>query len=331
MKVENIKNRSLFLSAIRSFFLKRDYIEVDTPLITNEPGFEPYLTPYETTYFPNQGVPEVRYLITSPELYIKRLLSKNIGNVFQLSKCFRNREDNSSLHSSEFTMLEWYECGSTYIELMDTVELLVRELCKELHGEEQFVYKGNVVNLGEKWARVTVSDAFLQFAEFDILKYAEHDDLFQLAKKKGYKVSMEMSWNDLFFMIFLNEIEPNLGIGCPVLLYDWPSSMSALAKVKVDDNRVCERFELYIEGVELCNAFGELTDFNEQKKRVDIDLEYRVKKLKKSSLPYPNKFLDALNSGMPNSSGIALGVDRLLMLLLDSDSIKDVIYSLEDK
>lgn len=289
----NLELRATAIKVMRSFFDRREYVEVETPILISKPGMEPFLTPFKTEVKDPQGESYDGHLITSPEYAMKQLLVAGFPRIFQLTKCFRNGEDFGGLHNPEFTMLEWYRTETDYQGIMNELEELVMTVAEALGR-----------NVGAPFERLTVSDAFKKYADKDALVLSEDESEFHY--------------------VFLNQIEPYLGKEAPTILYDYPASMAALSKIKKEDSRFAERFELYVNGVEIANAFSELTDASEQRKRFEEEQELR-KSLGKDSQELDEDFLSALEEGMPEAGGIALGVDRLIMALLGEDDIRRVM------
>jgi len=233
---------------------------------------------------------------------------------------YRNAEG-SALHSPEFTLLEWYRTGADYHDLMDDCI----ELCRSL-GVETFKYKNHECDPFKEWERISVCEAFEKYTEIELQNYLGDKDLFGLAANNiGIRTVEEDAWDDIFHAIMAEKIEPNLGQGVPTILYDYPISMAALSRKKENDPRFAERFELYICGVEIANAFSELTDAKEQRARYEDEMVLK-KKLYGETYPPDEEFFKALEH-MPESAGIALGVDRLIMLATDADDISDVLWA----
>lgn len=342
---EKMIQRSKIMQKIRDFFAERGFLDVETPLLVNLPGMEPYLDVFKTEFvgLPSEGkLPEKKdlYLITSPEYALKKLLVAGFEKIFQLGKCFRNKETNGSRHNPEFTMIEWYRAYANYTETMKDTEELVYELVKFVSGgsvlrirnpesgiKEGLDHQNDELRIDVKppWIRLKVKDAFKKFAGVDYPDFEDTEKLRLVAQQKGYNVAAETSYDDLFFLIFMNEIEPKLGFDKPVILYEYPVSMASLSKKCDDDPRYSERFEAYIAGMELCNAFSDLTDPDEQLARLQAEHAER-QKLGKEDYAVDQSFIRALQFGMPPCSGNALGVDRLVMLLTDSQSIEDVLF-----
>jgi len=317
--------RERVIDAIRSFFKDRGYHEVETPLLVRHPGMEPYLDAFQTSWTTARGERFAGYLTTSPEYAMKKLLAAGLGPIFQICKSFRNGEEVSALHNPEFTILEWYRPHADYTDLMRECEDLVRQVARAVHPEAGGVlnYQGKRIDLESPWERLTVREAFRRYADVDLVRDA--DRLGDVARAKGYAIEPATTWEQAFHQIFLNEIEPRLGRQRPTLLHDYPISMAALARPSPADPSLAERFELYLAGIELANAFGELTDADEQRRRLQEEREER-RRLGKAPYDLDEDFLAALATGIPPSSGIALGVDRLAMLFADVRSIREVLW-----
>lgn len=322
--------RHRILAAIRAFFAARDFVEVDTPALQVSPGLEPHLMAFATELAEPGEAPRRRYLHTSPEFAMKKLLVAGVPRLFQLTHCFRNGERGAT-HHPEFTMLEWYRAGAGYRDLMADCEALLRT-CLRAAGAVHFVWQGNTADPGLSWEYLSVAEAFAREAYIDLLATApdpmapSRDRLAEAARPLGIAPHGGDTWEDLFFRIFLERIEPKLGVGAPTVLYDYPISMAALARPKPENPRLAERFELYVAGLELANAFGELTNAETQRARFLADQE---KKRARYGIAYPidEDFLAALSHGMPESAGIALGVDRLVMLASGAAHIEDVLWA----
>lgn len=317
----NLIRRSQVLNQIRVFFNQQGFIEIDSPLLVSKPNMEPNLDVMETVLKKNDGKEYPAFLITSPELALKKILAAGLPKIYQLGKCFRNSEPWNDNHNPEFTLLEWYEIGSTYEDLMKQTEELVKFL---MNNESILTFQGQKINLQTPWLRLSMQEAWLKYAKVDLNDYLAYDTMRELVEKKGYTVNKDDSWDDLFFKIFLTEVEWHLQEEKqPVFLYDFPVSMAALSKVKKEDPRYAERFELYIGGLEIANAYSELIDVQEQRRRFVCDQIGQVKQ-GRMKREIDEDFLQALQSGLPECAGIALGVDRLIMLLTDSKDISEV-------
>jgi len=318
-KIPYLKQRSDVVRGIRVFFEKNDYVEVETPNLQKCPGMGVHMRAFDTEMWSvDLQNKQKMYLHTSPELTMKKLLVAGMAKIFQICKCYRNAED-SSHHTSEFTMLEWYHTGVDYKELMTEVIDLFRSV---VDGE--FYFRGMMSDPHQDWEIITVCDAFEQYAGIDIKPVLEKRKAFaELAQCIDIKVHKDDSWEDIFFRIFLEKIEPRLGVGTPTIIYDYPIAMADLARVKDEDDRFAERFEVYVCGLELANAYGELTDAVEQKKRF-IHAMKEKQELYQYHWPVEGDFIAAIEHGLPEVSGIALGIDRFVMLAVGVDDIHQV-------
>ncbi len=297
--------REKVVDIIRHFFKGQGFHEVFTPVLVPIPSIEPNLEVFETllrspSYRRAPKKTKRAFLIMSPEFSIKKLLAAGIGSCFEITKCFRNEEEVSPLHNPEFTMLEWYRVGANYRDVMKDFENLFLKII----GGNKLEYQGQTYDLSLPWPRIKIEDAFKKYAGRDVLKVSDED----------------------FYKIYFNEIEPELlKLKKPYFFYDYPISQAALARKKTSDPRFAERFEVFLAGIELGNCFSELTDAAEQKKRFEADLAER-RKAGKTDYPIDEDFIEALKSGMPVSSGIAVGIDRLVMLAADVPSVSDTIF-----
>lgn len=322
--------RAAVLRAIREYFGADGFVEVDTPALQISPGLEPHLQAFATTLDePGEGS-RPRYLHTSPEFAMKKLLVAGLPRLFQMTHCFRNA-DRSATHHPEFTMLEWYRAGADYRRLMEDCTELLR-VALAAAGRARFVWRGVQCDPSGAWHFLTIAEAFARYCGIDLLATAPDpaapnlDLLAAAAAPIGIAAHAGDSWEDLFFRIFLDRIEPQLGLGVPTILSEYPVSMAALARAKPGDPRVAERFELYVCGLELANGFGELTDAAQQRARFVQDQE-KKRSLYGTTYPIDEGFIAALAFGMPESAGIALGVDRLVMLASGADRIDDVLWA----
>ncbi len=322
---EKMVQRATVVDGIREFFKGEDFLEVDTPQMVRLPGMEPYLDVFKTLFVDTAGASEDMFLITSPEYALKKMLVSGFEKIFQICKSFRNKETDSQLHNPEFTLLEWYRGYASYQEIMSDTERMVEFLARKIYGEPKITYQGTMVDVAAPWPRVKVKDLFDEYADIPVEAFEDEKRFREVVRKKGYKVDDTTPYDGLFFSVFMNEIEPKLGFDKPVIVYEYPASMAALAKKCPDDERYAERFEVYIAGMELCNAFTELNDSAEQRERLEQEHEER-QKMGKELYPVDQSFLRALEFGMPPSGGNALGVDRLVMLLTDTPDIRDIIY-----
>jgi lysyl-tRNA synthetase class 2 len=289
---KNLQQRSHILQSIRKFFIERDYLEVETPHRIPAPAPESYINAISSGEW---------FLHTSPEICMKRMLAAGYEKIFQICRCWREGERGSQ-HIPEFTLLEWYRSGCDYLGLMDECEELIQTVASAIGSGNKIVYRNQKVDLTKPWERISVKEAFRDYSPVAMGEALERD---------------------FFDEIMVQDIEPKLGIGRPTFIYDYPAERRALARLKQEDQTLAERFELYIGGLELANAFSELVNAEEQRKHF---LQENVNRhvLGRSTYPIPEKFLEELDH-IPASAGIALGVDRLVMVLLNVATIDEVV------
>jgi len=297
---------------------------VETPCLVPSPGMEPHLSALEVYYTIPTGKREKKYLHTSPEYYMKKLLGQGWEKIFQICRVFRDGEV-SNTHQIEFTMLEWYRAQTDYQKIMEDCEGLLSFLAEEVWGRQQSIYQGKTVNLSRPFERLSVAQAMSLFGGLDIEQNLDGPSLLFEAKARGYRFdgAGTYSFDDVFFKVFLETVEPLLGHPKPTILYDYPAGMAALARLKPGNPLWAERFELYVAGLELANAFSELNDPAEQRRRFEEEQKLRAQS-GKPVYPIDEDLLRAL-SRMPPSAGIALGVDRLVMVFCDAQSIEEVL------
>jgi lysyl-tRNA synthetase class 2 len=311
-----LQSRAAILEALRQQFTALGFVEVETPALQVSPGLEPHLRPFETALEePLNGGPRPRYLHTSPEYAMKKLLAAGVPRLYQLARVFRNGE-RSALHHPEFTMFEWYRSGAGYEAVMQDCAIVLGCAGGKFR-------RGDVTcDASEPPLVLTVAEAFEQFAQVDIFA----PDLAEEARRIGVDPGTTEDREDIFFKIFLDRIEPMLGVGRPALLTEYPAEMAALARLKPGDARVAERFELYVCGVELANGFGELTDAAEQRRRFEADRARRKRLYGTDGPPIDEDFLAALPR-IGQAAGAALGFDRLVMLASGAPRIEDVLWA----
>jgi len=314
---EILQLRQRVIDAVRSFFTRQGFIEVQTPLLVPSPGLEPHLDPFALAGRP-------LYLPTSPEYAMKKLLADGAGNIFQICKAFRD-EPTGGHHLPEFTLLEWYRTGDDYRSVMADCEQLCAAVARSACGSTALSWQGRPLDLSPPYERLSVRHAMKHYAGLSLTFGETADQLRCIAHHAGCdQVADDDTWDDAFFRVFLQRVEPKLGQGRPTLLYDYPAHMAALARIKPDDPLICERFELYAGGLELANAFSELTDPLEQTRRFEADNATR-RQLNKPELPIDHALIDAMRRGLPDCAGAALGLDRLIMLLTDQPDIRSVV------
>jgi lysyl-tRNA synthetase class 2 len=310
-----LRRRALVTAATRAFFQARGYTEVETPYAVPVPGEEVHVRTFATQFETVRGDRVPLWLHTSPEFAMKKLLAGGAGPIFQLARVWRNQEG-SATHAPEFTMLEWYRPGASMAGLMDETEALLRALLPPV-----VTCRGITTSL-ERFERTTVAEAFARWAGADVLATA--GDAAALAAAAGGILRDGEDWEDLFFRLLLERIEPNLGRAHPTFLTHWPAAQAALARRDPCDSRVALRFEIYVAGLELANAFEELTDPVEQRARFVAD-RARRHAFAGQDWELDEDFLAALPY-MPPCAGIALGFDRLAMLAAGADSIEQVLW-----
>lgn len=287
-----LRQRAGLISVLRAYFDERDFIEVETPIVIKAPAPEEYI----------EGIPvENAFLRTSPELQMKEMLCAGYEKIYQIGTCFRKNEFGAR-HRSEFTMLEWYETQIDYLQLLEFTAGLLRFAAQKICGSPQIEYQGLTIDFFSEPQIITVRDAYKKYAGIDLDKISTEEE---------------------FDEIMTSRIEPCLGMGQMTFLIDYPANRAALARLKPDNHELAERWELYLGGMEIANAYGELTDSIEQRKRFVKAQELRAKN-NFAAYPFPEEFFKALESGMPECSGCALGVDRLAMIFTDSADISDV-------
>ncbi|HTI81571.1 MAG TPA: EF-P lysine aminoacylase EpmA [Acetobacteraceae bacterium] len=311
-----LRRRALLTAATRAFFTARGYTEVETPFAVRAPGEEVHLRAFRTEREYPDGTREPRWLHTSPEFAMKKLLAGGAGPIFQFARVWRNGEG-GELHEAEFTMLEWYRPGATMDSLIDETVALLRAVLPQVVS-----CRGVTTDLARP-QRLTVAEAFTRYVGADVLETA--DDAPALAAAAGARLRQGETWEDLFFRLLLERVEPNLGRAHPTFLTHWPAAQAALARRDPADARVAERFELFVCGIELANAFVELTDAQEQRARFVTD-RARRHAMSGEDWPLDEDFLAALASGMPESAGIALGFDRLAMIASGANRIDQVLW-----
>jgi lysyl-tRNA synthetase class 2 len=287
---------------------------------------EPHIRAFEAPFVPEGGgAPRPLWLHSSPEYAMKRLLAEGFERIFQLSRVFRNGEI-SDTHNPEFTMLEMYRAGTDQRGIMEDLEQAVEAGARALHpsGGTDLAWRGSPVDWAAPFDRVRVADAFAR-AGVDLEACGEDAGLLRAAARaRGIDAGREGErFDDAFFRIFLQAVEPGLGRSRPVYLTDWPASMAALSRIRRDDPRWAERFELYAAGLELANGFSELNDAGEQRRRL-VEEQALRRRLGRPVYPIDERFLEAVGR-MPDAGGVALGIDRLLMLLTGAPRIRDVL------
>jgi len=323
-KVENLSNYKKYLEVedvVHQFFQKKHYLKVELPVLSPALVPESYLEVFATEFkfFNNNNK---LYLTPSPELFLKRLLAHGIGSCYYLGKAFRNSEKNSTLHSFEFNMLEFYKMGASYMDIAEELLGMLQFIIKELRiTNYELNYQGKKISL-KKWEKITVVQAFQKYAGISEKELFDHKLFITKSKKKGYETK-NFSYEDLWSQIYVAEVEPHLGNnGYPTLIYDYPKEFAALAKLN-PDGKTAQRFEFYIAGVELGDCYTELTDWQEQDLRFKLE-DLKRKKDNKINHPIDKGFIDALKYGLSSCAGIAIGFERLAMIFADVTSIEEL-------
>jgi lysyl-tRNA synthetase class 2 len=289
--------RATVLSSIRSFFEGHGFLEIDTPVRVRAPALEDHI---------DAEPAGDHYLRTSPELHMKRLLAAGYPRIYQMGPCFR-RGESGLVHHPEYTMLEWYRAHADYGDILLDTRNLLNHIAREIHGDTLLTYNGHRVDLADSWETWTVADAFAAHAGWN---------------------PVEQYNPDRFDIDLVEKVEPAMPSDRPVVLIDYPAEAAALARRKEDNPRIAERWELYIGGLELANAYSELNDAAEQRARFEDCVRQRSER-GAEIYPLDEAFLQALEQGMPPAGGIALGIDRLVMLMADANSLQDVTAFLE--
>jgi lysyl-tRNA synthetase class 2 len=314
-RLARLQARAVALAALRRFFAERDFLEVETPLLVPSPGLELHLDAVTA----GGG-----YLITSPEYQMKRLLAGGLERIYQVCKCFRAGEHGPH-HAREFTMVEWYRGFAELDAIVRDTEQLVASVVTAVAGGPTARVAGRAIDVSPPWPRMTVRDAMRSWAGVEVIGDEPAPALVAAVRAAGIAVADDTAWDDAFFAAFLARVDPALAaLDRPMILEDWPVPLAALARRKPDDPLTALRFEAYVGGLELSNAFGELTDPIEQRARFEHDQATRRAR-GRPVYPIDDKLIAALAEGLPPSAGIALGFDRLVMLATGTPLIDDVL------
>ena len=320
--------RGKITAALRTWFMRQDFVEVETAALQISPGNETHLHAFATDLIDAAGRHHPLYLHTSPEFACKKLLAAGETSIFEFARVFRNRE-RGALHHPEFTMLEWYRANETYDALMDDCAAILVETARAASASE-FRFRDKTMDPFAAPERLTVADAFARYSRIDLLATIEDGmgDLVALAAQAadaGIAIAPDDSWGDIFSRILAERVDPHLGIDRATILYEYPLPLAALARPKLRSTKVAERFELYACGIELANAFGELIDATEQRSRFEVAMAEK-QRIHGERYPVDEDFITALER-MPEASGIALGFDRLVMLATGAREIDQVIWT----
>jgi elongation factor P--(R)-beta-lysine ligase len=319
--------RARIVAALRAWFTRHDFIEVDTGALQVSPGNETHLHAFATTLAAPDGRQSPLYLRTSPEFACKKLLAAGEVRIVEFAKVFRGRE-RGALHHPEFTLVEWYRSGDIYRTLMKDCAAILKQAA-EAAGSRQLSFRGRAADAFAEPERLTVAQAFARFAGIDLLATLpegkpDRQALARASQASGIRIAEDDRWGDIFSRILVERVEGNLGIGRATILDEYPAVLSALAR-PTRDSRVAERFELYACGVELANGFGELNDAAEQRRRLENEMAEK-ERIYGERYPIDEDFLAAL-AQMPEACGIALGLDRLVMLATGASRIDQVLWT----
>jgi lysyl-tRNA synthetase class 2 len=321
--------RNRIVAALRRHFEAEGFVEVEAAILQVSPGNEAHLHGFSTELVGPDKAAARRYLHTSPEFAMKKLLAAGERKIVDFARVFRNRE-RGALHAPEFTMVEWYRAEEPYEQAMNDAVALLAEAAKA-SGASRLRYRDNTADPFVEPERLTLAEAFARHAGIDLMATiagdgaTDHAALAVQARAAGIRLAADDTWSDIFSRILSEKIEPRLGRGRATILCEYPISEAALARPKPGDPRVAERFELYACGVELANAFGELTDPAEQRRRFEADMDEK-QRIYGERYPIDEDFLAAL-ALMPQASGIALGFDRLVMLATGARRVEDVLWT----
>ncbi len=311
------RKRIKMIEVIRQFLIARNFLEVETPILHPLAGgatARPFIT-HHNTYDRDL------YLRIAPELYLKRLIVGGFERVFEINRNFRN-EGVDKFHNPEFTMLEYYEAYQDYLGLMEETEELLCAAIRDVVGTMQFSYQEQSIDATRPWKRLSLFGAIREYTGIDLEKTRDRDEAARLAESVGVEIKPEMGYGKIVDEVMSLRVKPKLIQ--PTFLYDYPIEISPLAKKKRDNPALTERYQVFIAGMELCNAFSELNDPIDQRERFEHQLKMRERGDDEAQM-LDEDFLAALEVGMPPTAGIGIGIDRLAMLLTDSASIRDVI------
>jgi elongation factor P--(R)-beta-lysine ligase len=318
--------RSRIVAALREWFAARDFVEVETSSLQVSPGNETHLHAFATDLVSPGGTPGRRYLRTSPEFACKKLLSAGEPRIVEFARVFRNRE-RGALHAPEFTMLEWYRARAPYEALTQDCAAIIAVAAKAA-GTQRLTFRGREIDPFAPPEFLTVVEAFARYAGIDLtvsLSPADRERFAASATAAGIRLAADDTWGDIFSRVLVERVEPRLGLGRATVLYEYPATLSALARPKASDPRLAERFELYACGVELANGFGELADPVEQRRRLGAEMAEK-ERIYGERYPLDEDFLAAL-AEMPPAAGVALGLDRLVMLATGAPHIDHVMWT----
>jgi elongation factor P--(R)-beta-lysine ligase len=321
-ELDILLSRAQALRATREFFWGRGYVEMDTPVLSPALIPEHTIENFATTYYSHGGASRELYLVPSPEVWMKRLLSQGSGDLFQISKCFRNREPPTGIHHPEFTMLEWYSVGKTYLDSLALQEEYFGHLGCVLGAKTEVMIRGRRVRLATPFLRIPMREAFFEFAGLDLDRLDDFAVLTEAAAGIGIDASPSDDWESLFHRIFFDRVEPRLPGDRPFFLMDYPARLPTLARCDAS-GRYAERWELFIAGLEIANCYTE--ERHPERLRVFFKAEDDKKRAALQPVATDWELETIMANGLPASSGNALGLDRLLMVLLEKKLITEVM------
>ncbi|MFH1947062.1 MAG: EF-P lysine aminoacylase EpmA [Candidatus Magasanikbacteria bacterium] len=328
---KNLEARFEIIKLIREFFWLQEFVEVDPPALVKYPGQEPNLSAMKVFFHNEYNQKYNSYLHTSPEYAMKKMLSAGFDKIFYLGKCYRDYESFGGYHNPEFTMIEWYRCNTDFYTLMGDVRNLVSYLLERMESQKSKVSTKGESAFGGKsqksfdkdWKILSMKELWKDIVNVDLDDCLNSEKMLELCVARGFKPEVGESYEELFYRIFLDEIEPKLVNMGNIIIHHYPAQMASLSKLSEKEIGYAERFEVYINGIEIANAFTELTDADEQLKRLQEE-QLERKKLGKEVYEIDAEFIEALKTIL-ESAGIALGVDRLIQVLLSCKNIDDVI------
>jgi len=315
------------IQALRNFFIDKNFHEIDTPTLLSKIPIEPNLYPLKTIWTQKN---KTFYLPTSPESSLKKLIAKGVGDCFTISKVFRDLEDIGPTHNLEFSMLEWYEMNKNYKDIAQTTQKLVLDVYHKILKKQNknitniLTYQCQTIDLTSPWHSFTLQLLFKDYANIDLSQNPTTDKIIASAASKGYNTDGITTWEPLYTQIFINEIESKLPQDKPVIIFDYPTQLSPLCIPCPDSPGFSQRFEFYIGGMEIGNAYTETTDSNILQQNFETETKFR----QENNLPfhpYDQDFIDSC-AKMPPCAGIGLGIDRLAMLFADTPNIEDILY-----
>ena len=311
--------------AVRVYFNDEGFVEVTTPVVVPHPNLDPNIRPVPVNIADLSGESYRSWLHTSPELSMKKLLAKGSGSIYQIGPVYRD-EEHTRLHRCEFSMLEWYRVDADYEDAIRDTIRVVRAVCRAVTDGEELIFGGRSYDLAQQWEEITMAEAFRRYAGVESLS---HDDLVEALENLGYRIGVESDIEDLFFHVYVETVEPSLGVERPTIIKDYPSFLGTMARPREDDPHTLERFEVYIAGLELANGYTELTD--------SVELAVRMEKVLTDlsvdgveGLTIDDQFLEAMVD-LPPCAGVSVGMDRLAMLALDAQDIAQVVFPYESQ